>query len=219
VTGQALVRHKDPPVAHHDFASLLTPAQWYRLPAPIRRRFSNDFCPGRTVCYRGEVVKTRLSRLGWALAQLTRLIGAPLPLSQAAGMATVVVSDHPGNAGQVWSRLYHRPAGAQGFPQAIHSVKRFAGPTGLEEYLGWGFSMALELRAEGTVLAFVGQRYFLSFAGRRMELPRWLCPGVLRVVHAEEADGWFTFTMSLDHPRFGRLVYQQARFRDDVALR
>jgi hypothetical protein len=199
------------------FAELLTPAQWYRLPADIRRRFSHDFCPGRTVCYRGRVLATRLSAGGWLLAQLTRLIGAPLPLHTTTGIASVVVSDHPGNGGQVWSRLYHRRSDAAGLPQAIHSVKRFAGPTGLEEYLGCGLSIALELRVQGRALAFVGRRYFFKLGKRRIELPGWLSPGVLTVVHAEEPGGEFSFSMALDHPRFGRLVYQVARFRDDPA--
>ena len=214
MTGQALIRQDAAAQPDHDFARLLTPAQWYRLPAAIRRRFSRDFCAGVTVCYRGEVVATRLSRLGWLLAQLARVIGAPLPLRAGAGLATVVVTDHAGNAGQVWSRLYHRP---RGLPQAIHSVKRFAGPTGLEEYLGWGLCIALELKIDGGALIFVGRRYFLMLAGRRFALPRWLSPGVLTVVHSEEDDGRFSFCMSLDHPRLGCLIHQQARFHEDAA--
>ena len=217
MTSRVLTRHEGFPEQPHDFAELLSPAQWYRLPAPVRRRFSAEFGSGRTVCYRGRVVDTRLSRVGWLLANLTRCIGAPLPLREGPGMATVVVSDHPGNAGQVWSRLYHRGDRVAGFPQSIHSVKKFTGPTGLEEYLGWGLSIALELRADGRALAFIGRRYFVKVAGWRVELPRWLCPGVLTVVHTEEQGGWFTFSMSLDHPRLGQLIYQLARFRDDPA--
>ncbi|MDH3642737.1 MAG: DUF4166 domain-containing protein [Gammaproteobacteria bacterium] len=223
MTGQALVATTDLTTGDRSFADLLTPAQWYRLPAPIRRRFSAPFCTGRTVCYRGRVIETRLTRVGWLLAQLTRLVGAPLPLHREsprgeAGIATVVVTDHPGNGGQIWSRHYHR---RRGFPQAIHSVKRFAGPTGLEEYLGFGLSMALELRARGSSLAFIGSRYFLSFGflgleGWRFELPGWMSPGVLTVEHREEGEGWFSFSLSLDHPRLGCLVYQLARFRDDA---
>ena len=223
MTGQALVATTDLESVDRSFADLLTPAQWYRLPAPIRRHFSTSFCAGRTVCYRGRVIETRLTRVGWLLAQLTRLVGAPLPLHSGtpdagAGIATVVVTDHPGNGGQIWSRHYHR---RRGFPQAIHSVKRFAGPTGLEEYLGFGLSMALELKAAGSSLAFIGSRYFLSFdllglRGWRFELPSWLSPGVLTVEHTEEGQGWFSFSLSLEHPRLGRLVYQLAQFRDDA---
>ena len=130
---------------HRVFSDLLSPAEWYKLPAAIRRRFSPAFSAGRTVCYRGQVLETRLSPAGWLLAQITRLIGAPLPLRGETGAATVVVTDHAGNGGQVWSRLYHR---CRGMPQAIHSVKRFSGPTGLEEYLGFGLSVALEITLE-----------------------------------------------------------------------
>lgn len=209
----ALIRRDEPVQPRHDFAALLTPAQWYRLPAPIRRRFSGDFNAGRTVCYRGRVVETRLSKSGWLLAQFARAFGAPLPVHAGTGAASVLVTDHAGNGGQVWSRLYHR---SRGFPQAIHSVKRFAGPTGLEEYLGWGLCMGLELRADGRSLAFIGRRYFFTWAGRRFELPRWLCPGVLTVRHTDDGGGRFSFSMSLDHPRLGCLIYQLAEFRDDA---
>ena len=105
MTGRALVPQETVDDPRHDFSGLLTPAQWYRLPAPVRRRFSRDFSAGQTVCYRGHVVETRLSAAGWLLAQLGRCIGSPLPLREGNGAASVVVTDHPGNAGQVWSLL------------------------------------------------------------------------------------------------------------------
>jgi hypothetical protein len=201
--------------AYHTFADLLTPAEWRRLPSAIRRRFANSFAAGQTICYRGYVVETRLSPLGWLLAQLTRIIGAPLPLNEETGMATVVVTDHPGNQGQVWSRLYHR---TQGLPQAIHSVKRFSGPTGLEEYLGFGLSVALELKTTELALSFIGRDYFFSVAGLRFKIPDWLSPGRLTVVHLQEYGDHFSFSLQLEHPRFGCLVYQLARFVDEQAL-
>ena len=49
---------------------------------------------------------------------------------------------------------------------------------------------------------------------RRFALPRWLCPGDLYVTHAEVADGKFSFTLQLFHPRFGLLLRQMAMFRE-----
>ncbi len=90
----------------------------------------------------------------------------------------VTVTEHGPSGGQVWTRLYARP---HGFPQAIHSAKRFAGPTGLEEYLGHGFGIALRVRAIAGGIRFTSDHYFLSIAGLRIRLPRWASPGRLTI--------------------------------------
>src|SRR5262245_38511386 len=119
------------------FRALLPPEQWDSLPPSVRRRFSRHLIGGATAVYAGEVLETRFSRAGWLLAQAARLIGGPLPLHQDAHVAAVVsVSEDKVGGGQVWTRLYAR---RDGFPQVVHSAKRFAGSTGLEEYLGRGF--------------------------------------------------------------------------------
>lgn len=199
--------------AGHRFSDLLPPGDWLKLPASTRRRFAGSFRAGRTRCYRGEVLAAKLTAPGWLLAQLARVIGAPLPLRDATGLATVVVTDHPGNRGQVWSRLYHQ---ARGTPQTIHSIKRFSGPTGLEEYLGCGLSMPLVLRVSGQSLEFASHGFYLTLCGWRLRLPVWLTPGQLSVRHTEEGEGSFSFSLQLRHPRFGLLVYQHMRFRDDL---
>ena len=74
-----------PPPTHdrllddHRFRALLSDDDWGRLPLAIWRRFSKRFADGKTVVYVGEVVDAELSRLGWWLAQLARVIGGPLP--------------------------------------------------------------------------------------------------------------------------------------------
>src|SRR2546429_3839297 len=61
------------------FRALLPPEQWGRLPLPTWRRFSKRLGPGKTIVYVGEIEQASFSRLGWWLAQVTRLIGGPPP--------------------------------------------------------------------------------------------------------------------------------------------
>jgi hypothetical protein len=61
------------------FRALLPPQEWGRLPVATWRRFSKRLGPGRTIVYAGEIEEAFFSRIGWWLAQATRLIGGPLP--------------------------------------------------------------------------------------------------------------------------------------------
>ena len=194
------------------FRALIPDADWASLPLPIRRRFSKRLAGGKTVVFVGEVIETQMSRAGWWLAQAARLIGGPLPLSREAHAPSVVtVTEDVASAGQHWTRLYARRSG---FPQVVHSSKRFAGPTGLEEYVGCGVGMALTIHVEGTALIFRAANYFLQIAGWRMRLPAWATPGALAVTHAELGDGRFLFRLDIVHPRLGRLICQTAAFQE-----
>jgi Domain of unknown function (DUF4166) len=194
------------------FRALLAEVDWHLLPPAVRRRFSKRLAGGRTMIYVGEVLETRMSRLGWCLAQAARLFGGPLPTSRDANMPSVVtVTEDMATGGQIWTRLYAR---RDGFPQIIHSSKCFSGPTGLEEYLGNGLSIALRARVRGGALVFCGDGYFLQIFGRRWRLPNWLSPGTMTVTHAERSDGRFEFRLEVSHPRFGLLIRQSAAFRE-----
>ena len=132
---------------------------WTALPAPIRRRFSKRLSGGNTAIYVGEVLETWMSLPGWCLVQLARLIGAPLPTDRRKHSPSVVtVTEDIASGGQIWTRLYVR----NGFPQVIHSAKRFAGVTGLEEYVGYGISMALTVHVKDEALIFRSAGYFLQ---------------------------------------------------------
>ena len=96
----------------------------------------------------------------------------------------------------------------------IHSAKRFAGPTGLEEYVGRGIGMALRVEPMDDGLRFVSDHYFLMVAGRRLRLPHWIGPGRTVVEHHDLGHGCFMFGLMLRHAMFGRLVEQHALFRD-----
>jgi hypothetical protein len=204
------------------FRALMTEAEWFSLPLAIRRRFSKRLAGGQTIVYAGEILESRMSRAGWWLAQAARLIGGPLPLTRDAQVrsgrrpavrvaSVVTVTEDMAAGGQIWTRLYAR---RKGFPQVIHSSKRFGGPTGLEEYVGRGVGMTLTVYTREGALVFRSKNYFLELFGRRLFLPDWLTPGTIYVTHAELPDGKFSFTLQAFRPRFGLLIRQMAIFRE-----
>jgi len=194
------------------FRRLMGREAWDALPQAVRQRFSKQLSGDAVALYRGRVVRTDFSALGWLLAQILRIIGAPLPVSRDTDVPAVVsVSEDHRSGGQVWSRLYGR---RNGFPQVIHSAKRFAGVTGIEEYVGHGVGMALKVEALADGLRFISDHYFLTIAGRRLRLPRWIEPGQTVVEHHDLGHGCFRFSLMLHHPWLGRLVEQHALFRD-----
>lgn len=196
------------------FRALLPGEAWAALPAAVRRRFSKRLNSGATAVYIGRVTAVSISPLGWLLAHATRLIGAPLPLSTATGVASIVtVTEDAKTGGQVWTRIYGR---ARGFPQVIHSVKCFAGPTGLEERIGYGIAMSLSIHVDDGALVFKAKDYFVTLGRHRITLPRWLTPGDLTVTHRATSETAFLFTLDLRHRLFGRLLAQEALFESEM---
>ena len=194
------------------FHALLSDADWGRLPLAIWRRFSKRHADGKTVVYVGEVEEAAFSRIGWWLAQFARLVGGPLPTGCETGVPMIVtVTEDAASGGQIWTRICARKSG---FPQVIHSSKRFAGPTGLEEYIGYGISMALRIFVEREALVFRSVHYALQVGPWRLSLPPWLTPGDLTVTHSDLGGAAFRFTLEIIHPRFGRLLRQSAMFRE-----
>ena len=208
-TGQlfALAEHYDP-----RFRRLIGEKSWACLPKAVQKRFSKGLCHNALTTYRGQIFVTRHSRLGWLFAHACRVIGGPLPLHRDANVpAVVVVSEDRQRGGQCWTRIYGRE---RGFPQVIHSAKRFAGSTGLEEYLGNRLGMALHVEADEHGLVFRSDHYFFSLFGRRIRIPHWASPGRTTVTHHDLGAGRFVFDLDLTHPIFGELVHQHAEFRD-----
>ncbi len=200
------------PLADLRFRALIGEAAWARLPEAVCRRFSKRLSPEEPLMYRGKVVATELSRAGRALAFLARAIGSPLPLTDGAvGPAVVVVIEDERLGGQSWTRIYTRPGRA---PQTVHSAKRFRGPTGLEEYVGYGIGMALKVTVEEGALLFRSDHYFLTLRRWRMRLPRSFEPGEMCIEHRDAGGGSFSFRLTLTHPLLGRLVHQLAYFFD-----
>ncbi len=194
------------------FRALLPEADWAALPPATRRRFSKRLADGNTAIYVGEIREMSMSRAGWLLAQAARLIGGPLPTATDVNVPSVVtVTEDMTTGGQIWTRLYAR---RNGFPQVIHSSKRFAGPTGLEEHVGCGVGMNLKISVEGRALCFRSDGYFLDLGGRRFRWPAWASPGALCVTHEELGNGRFVFRLEVAHPRFGPLIRQSAVFTE-----
>jgi hypothetical protein len=199
----------------HRFRALLSNEDWGRLPLAVWRRFSKRLADGATVVYVGEIDEVDVSRAGWWLAQAARAIGAPLPLVYERGAPMIVtVTEDAACGGQTWTRICAR---ACGFPQVIHSCKRFEGPTGLEEYVGYGISMALTISVVDAAMCFSSAGYSFQLGRLRLPLPQWLTPGDLTVTHRDLGQGRFRFTLDLVHPRFGRLIHQSAVFREAVS--
>ena len=194
------------------FRALLSDDDWKRLPAATRQRLSKRLADGHTAIYVGEVIEISFSRIAWWLAQVARLIGGPLPISTDIHVPSIVtVTEDAATSGQIWTRIYAR---RDAFPQVIHSSKRFAGSTGLEEYLGFGIGMALRIVVDGEDLLFRSAGYFVQVVRLKFSLPAFLTPGALTVTHTDLGGGEFQFTLEIIHPRFGILVHQAAVFRE-----
>jgi hypothetical protein len=212
----AIARGSDDNVADLRFRTLVGEEAWGRLPEAVRRRFSKRLADGETVVYEGRVARTELTRAGRVLAFLARAIGGPLPMTRGAtGPAVVVVTEDKGLGGQSWTRIYAR---AGGFPQVVHSAKRFCGPTGLEEYVGRGVGMMLAVAVVDGALVFRSSGYFLEIGRWHLRFPRAFEPGLMEIVHRDEEQemggGAFSFRLRLTHPLFGQMLDQLAYFRD-----
>jgi hypothetical protein len=199
----------------HRFRALLPPEDWGRLPVAIWRRFSKRVADGATVVYVGQIEEASFSRVGWWIAQAARLIGGPLPTIAETGVPIIVtVTEDAAGGGQIWTRICAR---RDGFPQVIHSAKRFAGPTGLQEYVGLGISMSLRISVEHDALVFTSTEYALQLGRLRLTVPDWLTPGDLTVVHSDRGGNRFRFTLEIIHPHFGRLLRQSAAFSEGAS--
>lgn len=197
----------------HRFRDLVGPRAWNALPAAVRGRFGKRLTGGASVVYQGVVIAMRMNLVGRVLAHLARLVGGPLPwdLSSINQPAVVSVTEDCAGVGQFWIRQYGREAG---FPQVIHSSKRFAGPTGIEEYIGSGIGIALRVRTDPDGLIFESDHYFLQAGKHRLRLPAWLQPGALTIAHRDRGGSQFLFSLTLKSRLFGELVCQDALFTD-----
>jgi hypothetical protein len=198
------------------FQALLPEAKWAQLPVRIRRRFSKHLAGNKLAVYRGRITIMRRNIVGYCLSQLLRVAGSPLPICNDVDVPSLVcVSEDTAGGGQIWTRIYGR---VSGFPQIISSAKRFSGPTGLEEYIGFGISIALRSSVETDAIVFTSDAYLLKIMSMQLQLPDWLSPGKLRVEHLDLGSGEFKFSLSLKHRLFGELLYQAGLYHDQVEI-
>jgi hypothetical protein len=74
--------------------------------------------------------------------------------------------------------------------------------------------MSLAVSEEQRALVFRSSAYHWRCGRLTVRIPAWLTPGEIVVQHREERQGQFSFTLSVVHPWFGRILHQVAFFRD-----
>ena len=185
-------------------AQLLGARAWTSLPDAVRVRFSR----AEVTCYAGRT-QTELTWLGCAFAWALLPFGSPLPLFAGDAEATVRVGAMGG--GMAWVRDYRGPLG---FRFQVRSTKRLSEDGRLFECCAGGWTMLLDVSADQGSLVFRSRNFFWRMGGVSLALPVWLTPGVAEVRHTDLGRGRFRFTLTFDHPWFGRTVFQDGEFRD-----
>lgn len=192
-----------------DFHRILGGPAWRKLPAAVQARFAVTAHLKPTI-YDGEMV-VRASCYGRVLAQLCRLLGTPLApwTGDAVGVRVDVYNDAAGAL--VWDRTYAFPHRR---PILVSSRKMLGRRGELMEVIHGGLGMTLALSVEDRALHFRSTGYFAQAFGLRLPIPLWFTPGRAHVVHQDQADGWFRFTLRFVHPLAGETIFQTGLFRE-----
>jgi hypothetical protein len=193
-----------------NFARLLGADAWARLPEAVRARFADAHTASEPVIYAGTMHRVQATRLGRLVAWLARFLGTPVAPFIGERVRTIVrVYPSSRVQGIVWERIYHFRGRA---PTTVRSTKCLDRNGRLVEALGRGLRMRLTLSEDNGTLKFTSTGYCFELAGLSLPLPRWFPPGTTHVVHTDEGDGQFRFTMSTEHPWFGRMFFQEGTF-------
>ena len=192
-----------------DFESLVGPFGWRRLHPEVRRRFSGAHA--EAVTYPGRLAVSR-NWAGYLFALAAKLVGGPLPMSEAEDAAAIVCVRSNGQGGVVWERWLELRQGRP--PLRIASTKQTDESGRLLECVDGGLGMVLRVFEQNHGLVFESQSYFMTVAGRRIPLPHWSAPGVCRVEHQHMSRGQFRFSMTVRHRLFGQTFSQTGVFQD-----
>lgn len=196
------------PAGELDLQALVGEAGWQRLPRAVRRRFAAGHA---AVVYEGRM-DLACSALGRVFAALSRLVGGPLTGLRADGVPTRVRVLPDGAGGVVWQRHFMRTGAAD---RVVQSTKQLRDGGLVERTLG-GLAMRLAVFEDRGALVFESRRYFFDLFGHALPVPAWLAPGTCRVEHRDAGAGRFRFTLTMDHPWWGRTFHQSGVFVDPV---
>lgn len=199
------------------YRELLGDSAWQRLKPEIRGRFSVKPKRGRRQHYVGVMQRIELSFLGWLFAQFCRLIGTPLAPHTGKDVPMGIRLERDESLGGVaWIRGYNFPGRAR---LDVRSTKFTSGPRELTEHIGCGFSMRMHLRERDGDLYFISHGYDVELFGHSLRIPHRLTPGKTIVSHEQIEGERFRFTLAVDHPWFGRTIWQEGEFRAACVLR
>jgi hypothetical protein len=185
-------------------ARALGARRWLSLSADVRRRFAAH----DPVVFRGST-ETKFSPIGRVFAWCLAFIGAPLP--PFAGHADAAVEVSPVVDGMSWARLYRGPFG---IAFAVRSIKRLAEDGRLLECCTGGWTMLLDLSVEDGVLIFRSRQFFWRLGAISIPFALPLTPGRAEIRHEDLGSGRFRFSLTFDHPWFGRTLEQTGVFDD-----
>ncbi len=197
---------------YESFRSLVGERGWSRLAGNIRKRFA-DHGISKPVKYGGYMGEVNCSLIGWVFAQCARLIGTPLAPYRGRNVPTDVhVFKDNRTGGTVWERQY-KFSGRK--PVTVRSTKLFSGKQYLVELVGGGVGMKLNVFEEERKLHFRSICYFWRMGNIMIHIPDFLTPGTAHVVHTDEGDDCFRFTMTIRHSWFGTTFFQDGVFSEE----
>jgi hypothetical protein len=204
-------------IADPVYRDILGDFAWSRLKPEVRQRFSVRPAAEQCVRYVGVMESVELSWMGWLFAQVCRLIGTPLAPFRGRNvpMRIELVQDKELN-GVAWHRTYYF---GRGRIFTVRSTKSKGSHGELIEHIGCGFSMRLKLSERGGNLVFTSTAYQFSIAGRIIQIPALLTPGITTVTHEQIVGDRFRFSLSVDHPVLGTTIFQDGEFYSDVSER
>lgn len=186
--------------------------KWQNLSPKTQARFEIDPTHEIPKEYVGEMTEVGCSWVGALLANMTRLIGAPLiPYSEKNVPIDVTVFKKPENPAIYKKRTYrfknHKPF-------TVLSWMKLGAKGQFQEFVGFGLGMNMILDAKDQKLCFLGQGYFLEIFGFCIPIPFFLSPGKALIIHSDHGDNAFRVRIEMRHPWFGLMYMQDGVFRD-----